>query len=161
MSMREGTRFALPLSALLLGGCGEAGIVRIALYSQEQPEVITEGSKYEPMVREAVSLLGYEAKFVSRRRGALTLDLVEISPAAFDGLRYGGRMLDERGCDRSAWVIPVDSQRIAHEIAHMLGLEHNEDPNNLMRAQPAPDNTDLTLRQQEIIDFNADEIGRC
>lgn len=134
------------LAAFVLAGGCDVEQLRIVLFTQEQPEAIVSGSAHEDLVREAAAIVGFEVRFVTRRRGAVSLELLPPEAVDLAALRFGGRSLDRLGCDRSTWLVAVDAQRIAHELAHCLGLLRHQGDRNLMRGSPAPDYAPATGR---------------
>jgi len=141
-----------------LSSCGEPGVLRVVLLTQESANPITENSKYEQMVREAVGLLGYNTRFVTRSRGAVKIELIPV-----EGLHFTGRELtdEESRCFRSGWAVPFAAENVAHEIGHMLGLEHVSDENNLMSPNGERRGAQIFFNQMDTIDFNIDELGGC
>lgn len=143
--------------ATLLTGCGEFDILRIRLFTHEQADgPIGDDSQHAELVREAVGILGYETRFVTRSRGAVTLDLHDAGTHPIQG-----RTLQTEGCHRAAWVNPLTAQHIAHELGHTLGLAHHDAANNLMSRRADPENVELTAEQDAVVDFNVKVLGRC
>lgn len=144
-------------SAFSLGGCGQSGILRVVLYTQEDAEgPVNEDSEHAATVEEAVGMLGYDVRWTDRRRGAVVLELFEFE--VHDGIT--GRRLIDRGCYRAAWAIPYSADNVAHELGHTLGLEHIDDPDNMMFQGDAR-GAELTTVQQDTIDRNANYLGGC
>jgi hypothetical protein len=145
---------ALPL---LLCGCGDFGILRVVLYTQEDANPINEDSQYETMVREAVGFLGYNVQFTDRKRGAVVLELLDIDATQ---LAFTGRRLLDSRCYRVAWAVP-SAPNIAHEIGHTLGLEHVSTPGNVMLPKVEWQNVHITAEQIDTLDFNVHTLGKC
>lgn len=145
-----------PLALTTLCACGDFGYVRIILYTQESSDPINEDSEYEPLVRDAVGVLGYDVIYTTRKRGAVALELIEA-----DNLTFIGRRLVDEGCYRAGWAVPHSEQNVAHELGHMLGLGHFNADGNLMRQGGDDDDTDLFRSQIRTLDSNVRELGGC
>lgn len=65
------------------------------------------------------------------------------------GLKFGGHAYDTHGCTRQAYVrTGARPAIVAHELGHMMGLEHVDDPRNLMHPDAPTDHVGLTSEQR-------------
>lgn len=134
---------AIAQSAQILGQCGislaQAELVRISApdrYSYLQTQVSRELARALPLPKPAIY-------FVVGTRQRPAFDAEAIG-------RANSRTRPE--LTNTVWVtygirdLPI---AIAHELAHVLmdSGEHSDDPQNLMRADTAPDKTQLTDAQ--------------
>lgn len=70
-----------------------------------------------------------------------------------------GRELQDAGCRRIAWSDPENPLTIAHEIGHVLGLDHVKDERNLM--WPYAKRPGLSEKQHQRIAHSVTELQGC
>lgn len=135
---------ALLILALSLSACAVSIPVRVA---SELPESAT-----DLLLADASELLGIPIATTDDSHGSITLDIHE-SPGI-----YRGRNLIRKGCRRASWASP-DAEVIAHEIAHALGLDHVDDPHNLMARSGS--GVELTEAQVATMERQAGVLLAC
>lgn len=67
---------------------------------------------------------------------------------------------DRKGCRRSLET-PNDAPLMAHELGHVLGLDHVLDPANVMHAYVGRDTTQVTDHQHETMSATIERLARC
>ena len=118
-------RFAA-LASLLLGCVSQPMPVRFF-------DARTDGLNAEPRLLdsihegcERVGLECYADQRDDRGRGAITITVFD-SPGGF----VAGRTQASAACFKACWVID-DPIVVAHEVGHLFGLHHVDDPDNIM-----------------------------
>lgn len=122
-------------------GCGEG--VGVEVYAERDAS---------PVLEEASSLLGV---WLEQGGGPIVLELVGQAPG-----EPAGRLLVHRPCLRVIRA-SYDPVVVAHELGHAFGLEHADDPSNVMTAYTDDDSTRFTEAQQEKIDDSARRLSAC
>lgn len=125
--------------AWLLGACSEP----LPLFVHDA-RVVKTRDDLPPVVIEACDLLQIECVAVDEHRGAIRVDLVQLDPAARVRGRAGGSV-----CMPVVWADAEDAATIAHEIGHVLGLEHVNHERNLMFPHARPDAWELSTAQMD------------
>lgn len=123
-------RGALVALALLLG-CAHGPIPVRLVYHQDD----FSAAEMATLADDASSALGVPIELVDHRYGAITVDVHSANG------RVAGRELQSIGCARIAWSEP-DPLALAHEIGHTLGLQHVDEPGNLMHPFALGDHLD-------------------
>lgn len=124
-----------------LTGCGEPTTVRV--YAERDATLVLE---------EAGALLGLQ---LARGDGPIILELVDPAPG-----EPSGRLLARRSCLR---VLRASYQPIvvAHELGHAFGLDHVDEPTNIMAPYTDANSIDLQDGQREKLLDAARRLSRC
>lgn len=141
-------RHALALALALSTACTD--IVGVTVYDETMQERTAE---LPPEVQAACDILMIPC--VASDDGPLVLSMLDLTD--MPGTTRG-RTMHRKGCQRSAWA-HRDPQVIAHEIAHMLGLNHNRNPDNLMA--PVSRGTYLSHEQLQQLTDAAVRLSGC
>lgn len=128
-------------AALLVGACAEP--LPINVRDESGAKSLDE---LPPVVERACDLLGMVCEATDHEYGAITLDLIHTAD------RVRGRSGGSGICSPWAWAEPR-TVIVAHELGHVLGLDHRDDAGALM--YPSPDAYALELSDAEM-----DEIER-
>ena len=131
----------LVLSSTLACGCSERLGVRV--HGERDAE---------PLLLEASELLGI---WLEAGDGPIVLELVDVAPG-----EPVGRLLVERSCLRviRATRSPIV---IAHEVGHALGLQHVDDPLNVMAVYTDDESVALTDEQRSTMEKTMRNLGGC
>jgi hypothetical protein len=87
--------------------------------------------------------------------GPIVLELVDVAPG-----EPAGRLLLERSClrvIRARWSATV----VAHEMGHAFGLDHVDDPYNVMAVYVDEESVELTSSQRDTIETSAGQLATC
>lgn len=98
-------------------------------------------------VQAACDMWELDCEPTNDRAAALTLILTDNDAAPINGAEKqvaGLAPWDDLGCRRIAWAC-CNVNTIAHEIGHVLGLPHHDDPANVMYAQPGSETEDWQI----------------
>lgn len=137
----------LLLALLVVVGCGEGVPVRVVT---ELPE-----DEIQPLLVEAEEILDLTFDETNESYAAITLDIHRVSTKPPGPL---GRAIWRKGCKRVGWA-HTDAAIIAHEIAHLLGLDHVDDEDNLMHSSVG--GTELTGWQHDDMEKNLRRFLAC
>jgi hypothetical protein len=140
---------ALALVLFALTGCAE----RLPLNVRDGENV---GSLAElpPVVVDACDVIGLECEAVDHEYGAITIDLVRTDE------RVRGRAGGVGICSPWVWVDPT-SVYVAHELGHVLGLEHRDDEGALMQPAPREDEVELDDDEMDEIERGGNRLVAC
>lgn len=105
-------------------------------------------------IEEASALLGRPIEVVDHRYGAIMISAVA------EGGDYAGEATDRNGCDRTVWSEPR-GVILAHELGHALGLDHDDDPANLMHRYVGRDTIELTPDQEHDLEHELWLLNTC
>jgi hypothetical protein len=105
------------------------------------------------MVRDAGELLGWGIAFQDEKYGAATIDVHQVG----NGEHILGVALLRRRCLRVAWA-NKDPWVIAHELGHLMGLDHVSDPDNIMFRIKRPGNDCDSIPGEYLEDWQVDKI---
>lgn len=156
-SMKPPHRLATAaLAATLCCACGEPLPISVSALREDEGDTA--------LVDEAVGILGMEWELSRKARGTIHLTLVDADPSDIDFL--GLTPLNGPRCFRTA-VVRRNAVSIAHELGHLLGLDHvcempcpDSAGENLMRGD-IDAGTELSEDQLETIDKERRRITHC
>ncbi len=133
------------------------GILLCACNVESIPVFVTWAADGSPdeLLEGTGDVLGYPLVEVDEKYGALWLSIHGVE----DGWDIHGETLDDNSCKRAAWVHP-DPQEVAHEIGHMLGLDHTTAKGNLMRDR-SHQGTELTDKQIRKLERSLGRLNAC
>jgi hypothetical protein len=139
---------ALLMFALALPACAEA--LPINVRDESGVESLRD---LPPVVEDACDVLGLLCEAVDHEYGAITLDLIETDD------RVRGRSGGTGVCSPWAWAAP-DIEIVAHELGHVLGLDHVDGRPDALMA-PSPYALELTDDEFDEIERGGNRLVGC
>jgi hypothetical protein len=131
----------LALALAMTTGCSERLGVRI--HAEHDAEAL---------LVDASEILGV---WLEPGDGPIVLELVDVASG-----EPAGRVLVNRSCLRVIRA-SYSAAVVAHEVGHVLGLEHVDDPRNVMAVYTDDESLGLTQEQRSTIETAARELARC
>lgn len=119
--------------------------------------VIDARASGQASVADACAILAVECVKSAEQEGAVSVILTDRGAADPDGSDWLAGKAFRRACRPVLWASD-DVYVIAHELGHVLGLDHVSDPDRLMAPIPG---TEVTAQELDIVERHADRLASC
>jgi hypothetical protein len=133
--------------------------LRVFVYEGHTTDVVLDRSQAtDDALMEAQDILGRPLEFSDDiQRGGVMLEFVDVVDNSFPERTFAGGVgncLPYVRSSRDGWLV-------AHGLAHALGLDHSDDPDNLMYETDYFGGTYITERQQRRMNHRARVLDAC
>ena len=152
----------IALAALFLAGCAGPVPVYLQTFDAAPGPITAPSPRVREVLDEGFGVWGLEYELVRpearlRSYGAVDLTIVDLAHGV--DARVGGSAYQPAPC-RPRVGVDADGRLLAHELGHVWGLEHVEDPANLMFFR-AGDPGEITDEQYETVDREVSLLLAC
>ena len=137
----------MPLCLALTGCSGDVIPVHVYGLDDEAREDLLAGVEEE---------IGFAVEDVGGDYGAIKIKIVPET----EDLEFWGHTIDVNGCRRRIWAIERP-RSVAHEIGHVLGLEHVDDADTYNLMQRYAFSSELSPKQRDKVRRNIRLLDAC